>query len=268
MNVQHRPHGAVIAAAGVLLAVTGWPAGRAAGFVSVPLMWDLCAAWLAALGVPYLAGRRCAAQPAALADQCKPLGAAMAVCAVLLLASGFMNLQPALAVVRYGYAIGAAKPAFALVLDAATPIFSALWLTVYAVRACTGYGIARGKPGSAAVGLVMPLYILWRLFWQFQIDPAALPRVQYTLTVLGSVAALLFAAALLKVFLTPGQSCGHTLFGAGTGCFLLCSCAGTVQTLLRLGSLTASEVFGNLALSALGVCGLVCAVAACGEETE
>ena len=268
MNVQHRPHGAVIAALGVLLAVTGWLAGSAAGFVSAPLMWGLCAVWLAALGVPYLAGRRCAAQPAALADQCKPLGAAMAACAVLLLANGFMNLPDALAVVRYGYAFGATKPAFALVLDAATPIFSALWLTVYAVRACTGYGVARGKPGSAAVGLVMPLYFLWRLFWQFQVDPAALPRVQYTLTVLGSVAALLFAAALLKVFLTPGQSCGHTLFGAGVGCFLLCSCAGTVQTLRQLSALTAAEVYGNLALSALGVCGLVCAVAACGKETE
>ena len=268
MSVQHRPHTAVIAAAGVLLAVTGWPAGRAAGFVSAPLMWGLCAAWLAALGVPYLAGRRCAAQPAALADQCKPLGAAMAVCAVLLLANGFMNLPAALAVVRYGYAFGAAKPAFALVLDAVTPIFSALWLTVHAVRACTGYGIARGKPGSAAAAPVMTLYFLWRLFWQFQIDPAALPRVSYTLGVLGSAAAVLFAAALLKVFLTPGQPCGHTLFGAGTGCFLLCSCAGTVQTLRQLSALTTAEVYGNLALSALGVCGLICAVAACGEETE
>ena len=114
----------------------------------------------------------------------------------------------------------------------------------------------------------MPLYFLWRLFWQFQIDPAALPRVTYTLNVLGSAAALLFAAALLKVFLTPGQPCGHTLFGAGTGCFLLCSCAGTVQTLRQLRALTAAEVYGNLALSALGIGGLICAVAACGRDTE
>ena len=179
-----------------------------------------------------------------------------------------MNLPAVLFLAKNGYLPLALKPVFAYVLDAVTPIFSALWLAVYAVRACTGYGIARSKPGSAAAALVMPLYFLWRLFWQFQIDPAALPRVTYTLNVLGSAAALLFAAALLKVFLTPGQPCGHTLFGAGTGCFLLCSCAGTVQTLRQLRALTAAEVYGNLALSALGIGGLICAVAACGRDTE
>lgn len=268
MNVQHRPHVAVIAAAGAVLAATGWLAGGASDFVAAPMLACLCAVWLAALALPYLAGKRCAAQPAALADQCKPLGAAMAVTAVLLLAAGLKNLPTVLLLAKYRYLPVALKPTFAYVLDAVTLIFSALWLAVYAVRACTGYGIARSKAGSAAAALVMPLYFLWRLFWQFQIDPAALPRVSYTLSVLGGAAALLFAAALLKVFLTPGQPCGHTLFGAGTGCFLLCSCAGTVQTLRQLSALTAAEVYGNLALSALGVCGLICAVAACGKDTE
>ena len=49
---------------------------------------------------------------------------------------------------------------------------------------------------------------------------------------------------------------------------MLCSCAGTVQTLRQLRALTAAEVYGNLALSALGIGGLICAVAACGKDTE
>ena len=92
MNVPHRPRVAVIAAAGAVLAATGWLAGGASGFVAAPMLACLCAVWLAALALPYLAGRRCAAQPAALADRCKPLGAVMAVTAVLLLAAGLMNL--------------------------------------------------------------------------------------------------------------------------------------------------------------------------------
>ena len=71
-------------------------------------------------------------------------------------ADRLMNLPAVLFLAKNGYLPLTLKPAFAYVLDAVTPIFSALWLAVYAVRACTGYGIARGKPGSAAAALVMP----------------------------------------------------------------------------------------------------------------
>ena len=58
MNVQHRPRVAVIAAAGAVLAATGWLAGGASDFVAAPMLACLCAVWLAPLALPHLAGTR------------------------------------------------------------------------------------------------------------------------------------------------------------------------------------------------------------------
>ena len=144
------------------------------------------------------------------------------------------------------------------------------WLLVYGWRALTGFGVRRQKLGGALPGLVLPLVFLWRLVWRFQFVPASLGRIPCTLRVLSAVAALLFAVVLLKVFLTPGLPCGHTLFAAGAGCFLLCTCAELPQTLFEAcnGMLTLPDLLTGLAMGVFGLCGLACAWAAAGEETE
>ena len=83
-------------------------------------------------------------------------------------------------------------------------------------------------------------------------------------------AAALFAVVLLKVFLTPGLPCGHTLFAAGAGCFLLCTCIELPQTLFEAfnGMLTMPDLLTGLAMGVFGLCGLACTWAAAGEETE
>ena len=118
--------------------------------------------------------------------------------------------------------------------------------------------------------MLLPLAFLWRLVWRFQFMPASLGRIPCTLRVLSAVAALLFAVVLLKVFLTPGLPCGHTLFAAGAGCFLLCTCIELPQTLFEAfnGMLTMPDLLTGLAMGVFGLCGLACTWAAAGEETE
>lgn len=264
MKQKNRPHLAAVVVVGVLLAagqlaVQLWGLDPTTGYAPVPLRWLCCGVWLAALVLPYLPARHCAAQPAALADRCPLLGAGMLLCAALLLAAGAAELA-------FPTAIEAGYPVYAAVLDAVSPIPAAVWLAGYGLRAFTGCGIRRGSPAPAWVSLVVPFCFLWRLFRQFQQDPVALPRLTYTGRVVTWAAALLFAAVLLKIFATPGLPCGHTLFAAGTACFWLCSCVGPLLVLTV--SHTAYELLMQLAAAALGLCGLVCAAAACGEDTE
>ena len=164
----------------------------------------------------------------------------------------------------------ATTPAWTAWVDVITPVLAGAWLLVYGWRALTGFGGRRQKLGSALPGLVLPLAFLWRLVWRFQFVPASLGRIPCTLRVLSAVAALLFACVLLKVFLTPGLPCGHTLFAAGAGCFLLCTCIELPQTLFEAfnGMLTMPDLLTGLAMGVFGLCGLACTWAAAGEETE
>ena len=75
---------------------------------------------------------------------------------------------------------------------------------------------------------------------------------------------------LLKVFLVPGLPCGHTLFAAGTGAFLLCTGLELPQTLFEAahGILVLPDLLTGIGIGLFGLCGLVCAWQACGEETE
>ena len=84
------------------------------------------------------------------------------------------------------------------------------------------------------------------------------------------LAALLLAVVLLKVFLVPGLPCGHTLFAAGTGAFLLCTGLELPQTLFEAarGMLVLPDLLTGIGIGLFGLCGLVCAWQACGEETE
>ena len=269
-----RPHAGLVLLAGLALGAAHtadllfWT-DPATGFATAGPAWARYAVWLAALALPYLPARRAAAQPAALQDQNRPLGVCMLVAGVLLAAAGALALPAARAAAQqpallqgYGY------PPVVVWLDAVLPLLAGLWLAVYGVRACVGFGLARGRLAGALAAAVVPLCMLWRLAWRFQFVPASPARLPCTLRVLSAVAALLFAVVLLKLFATPGLPCGHTLFAAGSGCFLLCTGLELVQTLLEAarGMLALPDLLAGLGLGALGLGGLVCARAACGPD--
>ena len=239
------------------------------GFALRGSVWARYLPWLAALALPYLPARRVAAQPVELADTNLPLGCCMLITGVLLLGSGLLTIPTAQMVTAYP-ALYATTPVWTAWADVVTPMLAGVWLLVYGWRALTGFGVRRQRLGSALPGLVLPVAFLWRLVWRFQFVPASLGRIPCTLRVLSAVAALLFAVVLLKVFLTPGLPCGHTLFAAGSGCFLLCTCAELPQTLFEAcnGMLALTDLLTGLAMGVLGLCGLACAWAAGGEETE
>ena len=116
----------------------------------------------------------------------------------------------------------------------------------------------------------VPLYFLWKLIWRFQFTPASVYRMPCALRVLSAAAALLFAVVLIKVFLVPGLPCGHTLYAAGTGAYLLCTGLELPQTLFEAAHnmLTLPDLAAGLGIGLLGLCGLFCAWEACGEEME
>lgn len=91
----------------------------------------------------------------------------------------------------------------------------------------------RQKLGNPLFASTVPLYFLWKLIWRFQFTPASVYRMPCALRVLSAAAALLFAVVLIKVFLVPGLPCGHTLYAAGTGAYLLCTGLELTQTLFE-----------------------------------
>lgn len=239
------------------------------GFALRGSVWARYLPWLAALALPYLPARQVAAQPTELADTNLPLGCCMLMVGALLLGSGLLAVPTAQMIAAYP-ALHATTPVWTAWADVITPVLAGVWLLVYGWRALTGFGVRRQRLGSALPGLVLPVAFLWRLVWRFQFVPASLGRIPCTLRVLSAVAALLFAVVLLKVFLTPGLPCGHTLFAAGAGCFLLCTCAELPQTLFEAcnGMLTLPDLLTGIGIGLFGLCGLVCAWEACGKETE
>ena len=243
-----------------------WTDGNT-GFALRGSVWARYVVWLAVLLLPYLPARRAAAQPAALGDKNPVLGMSMVLCGLLLAASGAWTLPAARYVTQYPAAFES-YPLFAAWADVVTPLLAGIWLVVYGVRAFAGFGIRRERLGSPLVAGVLPLCILWRLIWRFQFVPASLQRMPCTLRVLSAVAALLFAVVLLKVFLVPGYACGHTLFAAGSGCFLLCTGLELTQTLYEAanGMLILPDLMTGLGIGAFGLCGLVCAWASCGAD--
>lgn len=269
---QKRPYGVLLLLVGVALAAVDaadlclWT-DASTGFARSGSVWVRYVVWLAALLLPYLPARRAAPQPAALSDTNLPLGICMVFSGVLLAASGLVTFQTAWFVTQAPY-LFTAYPLPAAWADAVTPLLGGVWLVVYGVRAFLGFGLRRGRLGHALAGVVLPVCLLWRLVWRFQFVPASLQRMPCTLRVLSAVAALLFAVVLLKVFLVPGLPCGHTLFAAGSGCFLLCTCLELVQTLFEAfhGMLVLPDLLTGLGIGLLGLCGFVCAWAACGPD--
>lgn len=269
---QKRPHPLLLLAAGILLAALHtadlllWT-DTLTGFAAAGPVWARFVLWLAALGLPYLASRHAAAQPAALSDTNAPLGVALLATGLLLAAGGGLSL-PAAQFVTRNPGLTQGYPLFAAWLDVILPVWAGVWLLVYGVRAMIGYGVRRHRLGGPLLAVAVPLCFLWKLVWRFQFVPASLYRLPCTLRVLSAVAALLFATVLLKVFLVPGLPCGHTLFAAGSGCFLLCTGLELPQTLWEAahGMLTLPDLLGGLGFGALGLCGLVCAWAACGAD--
>lgn len=269
---QKRPHALILLLAGIALAILQgmdqlfWTE-PSTGFALAGSVWLRYLLWLAALLLPYLPARRAAAQPAALGDSHSLLGICMVFAGLLLAASGLLTFSTAWYVTQYPY-LFTSYPLFAAWADVLTPLLGGIWLVVYGVRGVIGFGLQRGRIGNAWVAVVLPLCILWRLVWRFQFVPASLQRMPCTLRVVSGVAALLFAVVLLKVFLVPGMPCGHTLFAAGSGCFLLCTGLELPQTLFEAfhGMLILPDLLTGLGMGMLGICGLVCAWAACGPD--
>ncbi len=161
-------------------------------------------------------------------------------------------------------------PVWAAWADFLLPVFRGGWLLYYAVRAFSGFGMQRQRLGRPLLAGVVPLFFLWKLLWRFQFTPASLHRLPCSLRILSAAAALLLAVVLLKVFLVPGLPCGHTLFAAGTGAFLLCTGLELPQTLFEAarGMLVLPDLLTGIGIGLFGLCGLVCAWQACGDETE
>lgn len=275
---QKRPHGAWVLVCGLLLAAVHtadlllWTETET-GFATAGSVWLRYGVWLAALIVPYGVSRWAAPQPAALSDRNLPLGLGMILSGLLLVVSGALTFPAAQLVTQYP-ALFVSYPLTAAWADVITPLLGGLWLAAYGAKSLVGFGIRQSGLGHPLPAVVLPLCMLWRLVWRFQFVPASLQRLPCNLRVLSAVAALLFAVVLLKVFLVPGYACGHTLFAAGTGCFLLCTGLELPQTLFEAaqGMLTTPDLLTGLGLGAFGLCGLACAWAAGGadatEETE
>lgn len=269
---QNKPYAVLVVVLGVLLAVAHtadlllWTEADT-GFATTGSVWIRYVVWLAALLLPYLPARGAAAQPLALDDRNPVLGSCMIVSGLLLVCSGALTLPAAQLVTQFPGLFVSYSPVSAWA-DVITPVLGGLWLAFYGVRAFMGFGIRRENLGNPVLAVVLPLCMLWRLIWRFQFVPASLQRMPCTLRVVSAVAALLFAVVLLKVFLVPGLACGHTLFAAGSGCFLLCTGLELPQTLFEAarGMLTTPDLLTGLGLGAFGLCGLVCAWAACGRD--
>ena len=125
------------------------------------------------------------------------------------------------------------------------------------MRAFSGFGLQRQRLGSSLLAGAVPLVFLWRLIWRFQFAPASLCRMPCTLRVLSAAAALLLAVVLIKIFLVPGLPCGHTLYAAGTGAFLLCTGLELPQTLFEAarGMLTLPDLLTGIGIGLFGLCG-------------
>ena len=240
------------------------------GFAASGSVWLRYIPWLAAFALPYLPARRAAAQPAGLQDTNKPLGVCMALAGAALLASGVAAGNTARYAILYPEVLSGSCPVWAAWADLLLPIFAGAWLLNYAVRAFSGFGLQRQRLGSSLLAGAVPLVFLWRLIWRFQFAPASLCRMPCTLRVLSAAAALLLAVVLIKIFLVPGLPCGHTLYAAGTGAFLLCTGLELPQTLFEAarGMLTLPDLLTGIGIGLFGLCGLVCAWEACGKETE
>ena len=228
------------------------------GFAAAGSVWLRYIPWLAAFALPYLPARRAAAQPAGLQDTNKPLGVCMALTGAALLASGVAAGNTARYAILYPEVLSGSCPVWAAWADLLLPIFAGAWLLNYAVRAFSGFGLQRQRLGSSLLAGAVPLVFLWRLIWRFQFAPASLCRMPCTLRVLSAAAALLLAVVLIKIFLVPGLPCGHTLYAAGTGAFLLCTGLELPQTLFEAtrGMLTLPDLLTGIGIGLFGLCGL------------
>ncbi|MBS5459355.1 MAG: hypothetical protein Q3X09_01690 [Gemmiger sp.] len=274
MKNKH-PHAAVVLVLGLAMAglhladLLLWSEADT-GFAAAGSVWLRYIPWLAAFALPYLPARRAAAQPAGLQDTNKPLGVCMALAGAAMLASGVAAGNAARYAILYPEVLSGSCPVWAAWADLLLPIFAGVWLLNYAVQAFSGFGLQRQRLGSSLLAGAVPLVFLWRLIWRFQFAPASLCRMPCTLRVLSAAAALLLAVVLIKIFLVPGLPCGHTLYAAGTGAFLLCTGLELPQTLFEAarGMLTLPDLLTGIGIGLFGLCGLVCAWEACGKETE
>ena len=259
MKNKH-PHAAVVLVLGLAMAglhladLLLWSEADT-GFAAAGSVWLRYIPWLAAFALPYLPARRAAAQPAGLQDTNKPLGVCMALAGAVLLASGVAAGNTARYAILYPEVLSGSYPVWAAWADLLLPIFAGAWLLNYAVRAFSGFGLQRQRLGSSLLAGAVPLVFLWRLIWRFQFAPASLCRMACTLRVLSAAAALLLAVVLIKIFLVPGLPCGHTLYAAGAGAFLLCTGLELPQTLfeaargmLTLPDLLTPDESGNIPL--------------------
>lgn len=230
----------------------------ATSFVTAGSAWWRYLPLLGLAALAWLLSRFAAQRPAAFFDKMPLLGVPM-------FATGALLGAGALAAIPLFLEPGSG---WLPLVSSVTMLLGAVWFLLFASRAFTPPSPqANALPGVAGSLLGLAPFA-WALLYRFAVAPAAVTRLGCTLRVLSSLAAVLFMAALFKVFYTPGLPAGRALFASGISSFALCGCVELPQALFDFvhGSSALVLVWG-LAMAALGLCGLACAWYATGADT-
>lgn len=236
----------------------------ATGFVAMGPLW---AAYLpAALGLAavLVTSRGVASCPAAFEGKKTALSTAMLPTAALLAAAGGASIPAALDYLS--------DPLMTvqgiLTMTQAVLLFTtALWFLVRGLHA-----LGREEP---ALPGAWPAVLGWLglvavLVMRFVLAPAALARVGVVIGVLSAAAAVLFFAAVAKIFCLPGSPCGRNAFTGGMLSFLYGTCGEAPRALRAAlaGSGSLLQTLLGLTYGLMGVCGLICAFYAAGEAAN
>lgn len=235
------------------------------GFVTALPYWPRIALPLAGAAASYVLSRTAASTPRGLLFACPPLGVCLLATAAALGVCAWLLCDP-LAWAAGGFAVPAQDlPRF---LGAAAAVFSALWLLGFGVRCFSPLADPPRRPLPCLAALPMTFFFLWLIIYRVAVAPASVMRLGCTLQMLSAAGALLFTAALLRVFLTPGLAIGRGVFATGMNAFLLCTCHELPQTAAAYaaGAADARELAIAAVMALLGVAGLVCAWQATGTN--
>jgi len=242
--------GFLLLAAGGLAGVARWLdlvnfTDLQTGFVTAGSVWLRYGVLAALVVLAALAGRMAAARPARLESRCLWLAmpaflgcAAFAVTGGLYLAGGKGFFDPLLC------------------------LLTALWLVVLGIGWAHKGGEAPALGvGGAIAGTALFFVLTLQRFVQ---NYSSYHRAAPALRVFSALAALWFAAALVRATLFPHTGSGRRLAAGGLTAFYLCTCLELPQTvcLWMAGQSTVADLLQSAALAAVGLLGAACAVTA------
>lgn len=227
------------------------------GYVTLGPAWlRYLPALLLAVG-SYLAARGLPTRPSALTQANRPLFFFLSATGIFLILTGVCALPTLLAP---GGGI------FSM-LDALLPVMAGVWFVMFGWQSLFPVTEEKDLP-HAGIALLVLVFFGWLAIKRFVIAPASVVRLGNTFRVLSVAAALLFLASLIKVFLTPGQPFGRSLFASGLNAFLLCGCCEFPQAVFDAlcGVSALSDLALGIGMGTLGICGLLCAKACTSQE--